>query len=252
MQSGLNSQLLDNPLNPIRILHDNNAPEERKVIVIPNCTNARYYRKSSGSVARRTLGLPADAALICYLGHPTPAKGIQYLIEAFPLVLARYPNSKLVLALTQDYHYGFGQRLVTQVQLLGLEKYVSWLHLVDVPRLLSVVDVLVLPYRIDFGTHMFPSSMLEALSVGVPLVSSDLPVIREVITDGQTGLLAPAGDSVAIAERILRLLADASLRESMVAAQREVARERFDARVVAEEHLHLYERVIDEKRKARE
>lgn len=223
--------------------------EEKKAIVIPNCTNVRYYRKSARYIARRALGLPADAALVCYLGHPTPTKGIQYLIEAFPLVLARHPNSKLVLAL--DRPNGFRGKLVGQVQLLGLERKVTWLDRVDVPRLLSAADVLVLPYLTDFGTHMFPSSMLEALSVGVPLVSSDLPIIREVITDGQTGLLAPAGDSVAIAERILRLLADANLRESMVAAQREVAHKRFDARGVIEKYLHLCERVIDGKRKVR-
>ncbi|HXF72651.1 MAG TPA: glycosyltransferase, partial [Actinomycetota bacterium] len=67
--------------------------------------------------------------------------------------------------------------------------------------------------------------------------------IPEVVVDGQTGLLAPPGDRIGLAARVLALLADEALRQRLGAAARERCRSSFDIRVVAPRYLELYQRL---------
>jgi glycosyltransferase involved in cell wall biosynthesis len=74
-----------------------------------------------------------------------------------------------------------------------------------------------------------PNVLVEAMALGVPVVSSDLPAIRELITDGVDGLLAPSGDVGRLAAAMRRLLDEPHLRRRLRAAARRTAVERFDA-----------------------
>jgi glycosyltransferase involved in cell wall biosynthesis len=69
---------------------------------------------------------------------------------------------------------------------------------------------------------------VEAMALGVPVVSSDLPAIRELITDGVDGLLAPAGDVDRLADAVRRLLDEPHLRRRLGAQARRTVVQRFD------------------------
>jgi glycosyltransferase involved in cell wall biosynthesis len=114
----------------------------------------------------------------------------------------------------------------------------------DVPSVLSAMDVFVLPS----WREGVPRSAIEAAAMGKPLIVSDIPGCRQVVTDGLEGILVPPRDPEALASAILRLAKDPDLRSRMGAAARATAEERFDERRVVTTILDQYDRVLARKR----
>lgn len=113
-------------------------------------------------------------------------------------------------------------------------------HVEDMPGLLAETDVFVLPsYR-----EGLPRSLIEAGACALPLVATDVPGCREVITNGENGLLVPARDPAALAAAISRLANDADLAAKLgLAARRKVLRD-FDESKVIRETMAVYEELM--------
>lgn len=118
---------------------------------------------------------------------------------------------------------------------------VQWLgHVPDMPALLRSVHAVVLPsYR-----EGLPKGLIEAAACALPLVTTDVPGCREVVTDGVDGLLVPAKDAAALAAAIAKLSEDPALCERLGAAARRKALAEFDERSVIERTLGVYRELI--------
>jgi glycosyltransferase involved in cell wall biosynthesis len=110
----------------------------------------------------------------------------------------------------------------------------------DVPELLARADVVVLSSR----SEGLPVSVIEAMAAGLPVVASSVGGLPELVADGETGILVPAGDAVALADALARLLDDPELRRSYGAAARRRALERFDLARFRGAHLDVYRREL--------
>lgn len=121
------------------------------------------------------------------------------------------------------------------------EGLVEWLgHVEDMPALYRSVDLVVLPsYR-----EGLPKGLIEAAACGRPLVTTDVPGCREVVTDGVEGLLVPLHDAKALALAIGRLAEDPALRARMGAAARAKALARFYEHLVIEQTLGVYRELL--------
>jgi glycosyltransferase involved in cell wall biosynthesis len=117
------------------------------------------------------------------------------------------------------------------------EGVLQWLgHVDDMPKLLASVDVMVLPsYR-----EGLPKSLIEGAACALPLVASDVPGCREVVTDGVDGLLIPVRDAKALADAICRLDDDEELAQRLGAMARAKALREFDERIVVEQTIAVY------------
>jgi glycosyltransferase involved in cell wall biosynthesis len=122
------------------------------------------------------------------------------------------------------------------------EGLVTWLgHVDDMASLLGSVDVMVLPsYR-----EGLPRTLVEAAACGLPLITTDVPGCREVVSDGVDGLLVPVGDSEALAHAIRRLQDDPGFACQLGDAARLKARAQFDERIVIRRTMDVYAELCD-------
>lgn len=113
-------------------------------------------------------------------------------------------------------------------------------HVDDMPALLRTVDMVVISsYR-----EGLPKGLIEAGACGLPLVATDVPGCREVVTDGVNGLLVPVKDGNSLAAAIVRLHQDGALRARLGQAARANALKHFDERIVIERTLDVYRELI--------
>ncbi len=174
--------------------------------------------------------------LITYVGHYNHVKGVDTLIRAFRIISPRSPDLRLVLAWS-----GIGARHRVR-KFIGSDDRIIELGHTSVPDLFAASTVVVLPYRVTIGQAAFPATLLEAIAANVPIVTSDLPLVRELTEGGSTALLAPPDDPVALAQTIEMLLGNPSLVEQMRERQRHWM-EQLQTQRGIKEYERLYEQV---------
>jgi PEP-CTERM/exosortase A-associated glycosyltransferase len=208
---------------------------KEKVTVVPNAVDVRMF--SSGGEQDETLKkrLQLDGAVVLgFIGSFYAYEGLALLLQALPRILIKEPRVRLVLV-------GGGPQESKLKQLaarLGLGDTVVFTGRVahdEVRRYYDLIDVLVYPRLSMRLTELVtPLKPLEAMAQGRLLVASDVGGHRELIRDGETGILFRAGNEASLAETIIRLLAQRErwpqLREQ---GRRFVERERNWARSVA-------------------
>ncbi len=179
-----------------------------RVTVIPNAVDPDRFREASGPdpVLARELGLEG-ARVIGFIGSFYRYEGLEVLLRALPAILAEAPDVRVLLA-------GGGpedERLRQQAESLGLLGQVRFLGRVPhdaVVRYYSLIDILVYPRLHARLTDLVtPLKPLEAMALGRLVAASDVGGHRELIRDGETGILFRAGDPGALAAAVLRLLA---------------------------------------------
>ena len=161
----------------------------------------------------------AGPAKLLMLGELGPRKGTPELIAALasPDLLRRAWTATLA----GDGPVGKYRAEAAALGLGGRVALPGWQSADRVRALLAAADMFVLPSR----QEGLPIAILEAMAVGAAVISTPVGAISDAITDGETGLLVPPGDSAALARAIARLLDDPALR-ARLAVQ---ARARFDA-----------------------
>ncbi|KUP96719.1 glycosyltransferase [Thermobifida cellulosilytica] len=152
---------------------------------------------------------PRTARTVVSIGRLDEQKRVDLLLEAWAAVAPRFPDWTLRV-------YGTGaeeQELRAYCRGAGLDSSVEWRGTTsDVPGALRDASVLVQSSR----GEGFPLVLLEAMACAVPCVAFDCaPGVREIVTDGEDGLLAPPGDTWALAERLARVMADRELRDRL-------------------------------------
>ena len=179
---------------------------------------------------------------ILLLGSLGRRKGHYDLLEALPRVVARHPNTKVLLAgLEEDQ--GARAELARLAREAGVASCVEFLGPVSFEpkvELLRTSTVMVLP---SHGENM-PISVLEGMAANMPVVSTRVGAIPEVLNHGNAGLLIDAGDSVALAESINRLLDDPELAERLGNAGGRRARDLWDVGRIAERVDSLYRELL--------
>jgi glycosyltransferase involved in cell wall biosynthesis len=152
-----------------------------------------------------------SSAVVGYAGHLYAWKGVDVLLEA----LARLPATRGLIVGGHEAEPDLA-RTKSIADRLGLRERVTFTGLVQparVAELLTQADVLVLPNPASAISTRYtsPLKLFEYMAAGKPIVSSDLPSIREILRDGVNALLVPPGDPSTLASAIERLLKDSSL-----------------------------------------
>jgi glycosyltransferase involved in cell wall biosynthesis len=123
------------------------------------------------------------------------------------------------------------------------EGLVEWIgHVDDMPALFASSDIFVLP---SYYREGLPKSLIEAAACATPLITTDMPGCRDVVTDGVDGLIVPPRDADALCTAIARLLDAPELARKLGLAARAKALAAFDERIVIRRTLETYDEVLD-------
>lgn len=191
--------------------------------------------------ANTDLQLPQGARLVVYTGRLHAGKGLFELIRAWRAVVARIPLARLWLIgegpdRDELFETVLDQQVRASVMMPGAFD--------DVTDLLAAADLFVLP-SYEEGMSL---SLLEAMAAGVPVVATDIPGNRVLVTHQQHGLLVPRGDEQALATAIVKQLEQTRLARHYAQAARERVRAEYSLERTAQRHAELFDRLISGKR----
>ncbi len=179
------------------------------------------------------LGWPRESFVIGDVAALEDHKGHVDLIDAFALVVAKNDTARLALI-------GDGSRrgeLEARAAQLHLSDRVRFLgHRTDIPRLLSALDLFAMTSR----QEGLCTSILDAMSAGVPVVATDAGGIPEIVRDGETGRLAPRENPAAIAELILDAAQNPGVSRSLAERARRMVANEFGVDGMARKTLGVY------------
>ncbi|MEN8238830.1 MAG: glycosyltransferase [Actinomycetota bacterium] len=195
----------------------------------------RLGRRSAERTARSRdmLGIPPEAEVVVTVGRQEYQKGHRYLIEAFARIAISRPRARLLIAGREGRET---ESLEQQISESGLDSVISLLgHRSDVPDVLAASDLFVFPSLYEG----LGGAMIEALALGLPVIATDLPALREVVREGENAILVPARDPDALSEAIDTLLDDQVKREILGNRSREIFDEEFRAEDAAERMIAM-------------
>jgi glycosyltransferase involved in cell wall biosynthesis len=163
---------------------------------------------------RVKLGVPLDRPLVGMLGRVSPWKGQDVFLETASFVRMHNPHCHFItIGGVFDKEVQHMDRIVTLHHKLDLAQTVTICgYMKSAREMLAAFDILVLPSTLP---DPFPTVILEAMSVGIPVIATSHGGPAEMIIDGECGLLIAPGDPAALAAAIEKLLADPDLRRRM-------------------------------------
>ena len=206
-------------------LVEEGCPAER-IAVIPMGTDLRGLFVPDGSLRSR--------AEILFVGRLVPGKGVDVLLNALPAIMNNQPDATLMVV-------GNGpkrDKLVELAQKLGVGQRVSFVGPVAHALLAKHyrrATLLVMPSR----EEGFGLVMVEALGCGCPVAASDLPAIRDLLSEGAGGRLFRTGDVEGLAMAVVELLKDDALRNALAERGRQRVLSRYDWHAIANRYASL-------------
>lgn len=211
--------------------------------VLPNGVDVeRFHPNVNVGDLRARYGLDPEDRIVLFVGGLDRAhyfKGIPVLLEA----VARVPDTRVKLLLVGDGDLRPAYQ--GQAAALGLEKRVLFCGRVPddaLPAHYALCDLLALPST-TLG-EAFGLVLLEAMACGKPVIASNLPGVRSVVSDGETGLLVTPGDAHDLTEKLCTLLDSPVRRQEMGARGRAIVEKTYAWRRIIPRLVAIYEEVL--------
>ena len=205
-----------------------------KIIVIPNGVDVdRHDAPIDRAAVRDELGVGRDDTVLAMVGTFKRQKGHFHLVEAAARLRELHPDLRFLLvgdgplrAEVEDAARRAGVDDV--VRFLGSRR--------DVARILAASDGFVLPSLWEG----LPIALLEAMAAGLPCVATEVSGTEQVVVDGETGILIPPGDPLALAKALKQLAGDPQRVRRMGAAGRQRIDTLFSARAQTRDHVDRF------------
>ena len=221
-----------------QMIRRNGFPAARITSVATGLDLAAFRPTREAAAVRASLGIPPDALVVGTVSTLRSWKGHRYLVEA---VAALRADGDLRGLLVGDGPYA--EPIRRRIRDLRLERAIAMPgQREDVADMLMAMDVFAFPSTANEGV---PQAVLQAMALRRPVVASRIGGIPEVIHDGETGLLVPAGDAEALARGIGRVLADPSAAAERTRAAEGLVRAEYTLEVMLDKMEQVYRAALD-------
>ena len=212
-------------------------PETRVEVIYNGVAPAQTVTDEDVQKCKAELRISGDYPVLGVVGSLYPVKGHRFLLEAMPEILGRWPKAQLLVI-------GRGEldvALKEQVERLAIGANVQFLGMrQDVPRLLSVLDAVVLP-SLSEGLSL---ALLEAMASGKPVVATEVGGNPELVDYGKTGFLVQPEDTKDLAANLVKLLSDQGMMQQFSRQAAERVRQHFSLGQMVDRYRDLYVRSL--------
>jgi len=192
---------------------------------------------------RKLIGISEDDFVALFVGNLRENKGIDVLVDSLGTLAYRFRKLKVVVT-TELLQNSFDERrrsLVERIEKHELTDRVVWLGIVEnMPELMKVADVVMVPFLNLEGISDYPLVVLEAMITGTPVIASDIGGIREIIQDGETGILVSPGNVKALAQALQSLIVNPNLRNRLASNSYAMFHEIYKKEEIAQQYRHLF------------
>jgi len=212
--------------------------KEDKIRVIHNGVDIHKFAPPEDKAkVKQELGFSNKEFNILSVGRLYARKGLFTLIKSVSIVAKKYRNVKLIIS-------GKGQsnemkKLVDYAEKLGIRSnilFTGYFPDAKLPKLYQAADI----FAFSTFYENLPFAVLEALSSRLPVVTTNVGGIPEMIEDGKNGFLVPPANSAALSDRIIYLIENPAAASEMANQARETVENRFDWRLIVKKVLKVY------------
>ena len=223
---------------------DNGVPAE-KITLIPQSVNQDRYSPSNDEkkvALRKKLQLPIDAKIFVYTGRIVSYKGVPKLIEVWRTLRTEHPEATLVVCGSGGVDiFACEEEVRAAVAAHGLEAHVLMPGSVtNVDEYMRASDIFVLPTEND----AFPLCLLEAMSCAMPLVTTTVGGLKDVIVHEDNGLVMQPGSVDELHACLTRLLEDPELGQRIGERAREDVDTKYTRDIIARQYVALFEKCV--------
>jgi glycosyltransferase involved in cell wall biosynthesis len=191
---------------------------------------------------QRKANILTGQVIIGMSGRLASEKGAEYLIQAMPLILEKYPSARVLFVGQHENVLGeehYARKLAPLIQDLGEHwSFMGYLSEVELAAFYKVADVLVLPSLNE--TESFGMVQVEAMLCGTPVVASDLPGVRVPVMITGMGEIVPAADYTALAAAVIKILDNPEVYKKGSERIPKI----FSSRSIAEEYETIFNQLI--------
>jgi len=215
----------------LQVIEETGTPPDH-VVSIPTGIDLERFRPGPAAAARESLGMERDGAVIGIVATLRSWKGHTFLFEAFAgladrgtrlVVVGDGPQREALEALAKDL------AIADRVRFAGNQA--------DVAPWMRALDLFCLP---SYANEGVPQALMQAMACGLPVISTPVGSIGEIVHDGDTGRLVAPRDSEALRSAIGELLADPELRKRLGSSARTAALQRFGEERMVERMLEVF------------
>jgi glycosyltransferase involved in cell wall biosynthesis len=233
---GRTDTLLANSESVATFYADQGVPRSL-ISVVPNAVVPPAAPVVSRAEFLKSLGFAPETKLVGVIGRLAKQKRVDDLLWGMQVLRQAEPTARMVIVGDGPERANLEQH-ARDVEVAEFVKFLG--HRDDAASLVHQLDV----FWLGSGFEGMSNSVMEAMAAGTPVIASDIPPNRELITHGVHGYLANVGDGVAFAQYSVKLFGDAELREKLVSAARERMLGEFSVERMVERHAELYEGLI--------
>jgi L-malate glycosyltransferase len=209
-----------------------------KVLVVPNGVSVPRFTGPRDDAFGSALGLPPAGPVIAVVANLRRYKGVDVFLAAWPEVLRHFPKATALLVGDGPMRQAL-ERCATELGVTGAVRFLGTRR--DIPALLSVADLVVHP-SLEEG---LPNAVLEAMAAGKAVLATSAGGTPEVVLDGETGRLVPAGDPAVLTQGMLWCLRHPGETERYGEAARQRVREHFAVETMVGRHVAIYRQLTE-------
>ena len=182
-------------------------------------------------------GVPISGFVVCLAANMRPVKGVKYLLEAFDL-LSEYSDIHLMLV-----GRVMDSKIAKRIEQVKRKENLHQLgfHSNSV-GFIGASDLFIMP---SIEREGLPKALIEAMSLGIPVIATKVGGMVELVEDNVNGLLIPPKDSVALSEAILKLYKDHKLRADLAVAGKRTIDNQFNVELMVKKTIDVYKALIE-------